>query len=247
MGNESQAVSPSGLLIVDKPYRLSSTSITNVVRARLRKGGAPKRVKVGHGGTLDPLASGVLVLLIGKATKLCDRIMRGEKRYVAELDLAHVSTTDDLEGEITEVSLLRAPEREEFEAVLPRFVGTIMQRPPIHSAVWVEGKRAYDMARAGEAFELPARPVEVHAIELLEYEWPRARIDVRCGKGTYIRSLARDLGHAVGGGGMLTGLRRTAVGPFTIERAVSLESLPKVMGQGDLLDPAEFLGDEPGV
>lgn len=237
------APTPSGLLIIDKPYRLSSMSICRVVRAKLVRGGAPKRVKVGHGGTLDPLATGVMVVLVGKATKLCDRVMAGEKRYVADLDLAHLSSTDDKEGEVTEVNMLRAPGREEFEAVLPRFVGTIMQRPPIHSAIWVDGKRAYDMARAGEEFELPARPVVVHAIELLEYDWPRARIDVRCGKGTYIRSLARDLGTAVGGGGMLMDLRRTAVGPFTIDRAVGLDDLPQPLGQEHLLDPAEFLRD----
>lgn len=237
----SQPATPSGLLIMDKAYRLSSMSICRVVRARLVRGGAPKRIKVGHGGTLDPLASGVLVVLVGKATKLCDRIMAGEKRYLADVDLSRISTTDDKEGQISEISVLREPTREEVEAVLGRFVGTIQQRPPAHSAIWIEGKRAYQMARKGQEVEMAARPVVVRSIDLVGYAWPIARIDVRCGKGTYIRSLARDIGRELCGGGMLADLRRTAVGPFTIDRARTLEELPPALGQADLLDPAEFL------
>lgn len=225
----------SGLLIIDKPYDLTSMTVCRAVRRRLVAGGAPKRVKVGHGGTLDPYATGVMVVLVGRATKLCDAVMAGEKRYVADIDLSRRSTTDDLEGEITEAQYLRPPTREEVAAACARFVGTIMQRPPAHSAIWVDGERAYHLARRGEAPDLPERPIVIHEITLLDYEWPRARIDVRCGKGTYIRSLARDLGSALGVGGMLVGLRRTAVGEFTIERAVALDSLPGAMVQGDLM------------
>lgn len=236
MSGAEQSSAPVGLLIVDKPEGPTSMHVCRVVKAKLRRGGAAKSVKVGHGGTLDPLATGVVVVLVGRAaTRLCDEVMAGEKRYIAEVDLGHRSTTDDREGELTEISVLRAPTREEVEAACARFVGTIEQRPPAHSAVWVDGKRAYKLARAGEAPEMKARPVEVHEIGVVEYEFPRLVLDVRCGKGTYIRSLARDIGLALGTGGMLARLRRTAVGGFRIEDAVGLEALPEPMGQGDLL------------
>ncbi len=227
---------PAGLLVIDKPRGPTSTSVCRLVKARLRRGGAPRTVKVGHGGTLDPLASGVLVVLVGRAaTRLCDEIMAGEKRYTAHVDLSHRSTTDDGEGELTEISLLRPPTRDEIEAVCSRFVGRIMQTPPAHSAMMVGGRRAYDMARRGEDPGLRARPVTIRAIDIVEYDWPRLVIDVRCGKGVYIRSLARDIGLALGPGAMLADLRRTAVGEFTIDRASALDALPEVIGQDDLI------------
>lgn len=215
------------------------------IRWRLVQGGAPKRVKVGHGGTLDPLATGVLVILVGKATRLCEQIMRGEKRYLTEADFSRLSTTDDREGQTTEVPVPREPTREEVEAACRRFVGTIQQRPPAYSAIKVGGQRAYKLARkadasGGEVPELAPRPVEVRSITLLEYQWPRAMLDIVCGKGTYIRSLGRDIGGALGAGGMLLSLRRTQVGPFGIDRAVRLDDLPQVLTQTDLLDPAAF-------
>lgn len=228
MTDPRQPQTPAGLLIVDKPRGPTSMHLCRIVKAKLRRGGAPKNTKVGHGGTLDPLASGVVVVLVGRAaTRLCDEVMAGEKRYAAEVDLAHRSTTDDAEGELTEISLLRAPSREEVEAVCSRFVGTIQQKPPAHSAIWIDGERAYKLARDGEAPEMKARPVDVHAIDIVEYQFPRLVLDVRCGKGTYIRSLARDIGTALGAGGMLAGLRRTAVGEFTIDRAITLDDLPE--------------------
>ncbi|HRQ72578.1 MAG TPA: tRNA pseudouridine(55) synthase TruB [Phycisphaerales bacterium] len=227
---------PAGLLVIDKSRGPTSTSVCRLVKARLRRGGAPRTVKVGHGGTLDPLASGVLVVLVGRAaTRLCDTIMAGEKRYTAHVDLSHRSTTDDGEGELTEISVLRPPTRDEIEAVCSRFVGRIMQTPPAHSAMMVGGRRAYDMARRGEDPGLRARPVTIHSIDVVEYEWPRLVIDVRCGKGVYIRSLARDIGLALGPGAMLADLRRTAVGEFTIDRAAPLDALPEVIGQDDLI------------
>ncbi len=227
MTDPRQPTTPVGLLIIDKHRGPSSMSVCRVVKAKLRRAGAPKNTKVGHGGTLDPLATGVVVVLIGReATRLCDRVMAGEKRYAAEVDLAHFSTTDDAEGELTEICLARAPSREEVEAACARFVGAIQQKPPAHSAIWIDGERAYKLARAGGAPEMKARPVDIHAIDILEYTFPRLVLDVRCGKGTYIRSLARDIGTALGAGGMLAGLRRTAVGEFTIDRAVELDDLP---------------------
>ena len=226
---------PSGLLVIDKPLRLTSMTVCRAVKRRLIAAGAPKRVKVGHGGTLDPLATGVVVVLVGKATKLCDAVMAGEKRYVADVDLSRTSTTDDLEGETAQVEVAPPPTRGQVEAACAGFVGTIQQRPPAYSAIWVKGERSYHMARQGRAAELPERPVVIHAIEVLGYQWPIARLDIRCGKGTYIRSLARDLGVALGTGGMLVGLRRTAVGEFTIERATPLNDLPERLTQVDLI------------
>lgn len=236
----------SGLLIIDKPERITSMHVCRIVRGKLVGAGAPKRVKVGHAGTLDPLATGVLVVLVGRATKLCDKLMAGEKRYVAEIDLAHSSSTDDREGQVVALPDLVPPSLDRVREACGLFTGIIQQRPPSHSAIWVDGKRAYKLARAaemgrGEAFELPSRPVNVLAIDILSYQWPRLKVDVRCGKGTYIRSLARDLGAALGVGGMLQELRRTAVMPFLIENAVLPSQLPPTLVQQDLMDPTPFL------
>ena len=231
-------MTPSGLLVIDKPIGRTSMDVCRVVRARLRAGGAPKRVKVGHGGTLDPLATGVLVILVGTATKLCERVMGGEKRYTARVDLSAFSATDDREGEPEEVDVPEPPTRGDVERACAHFVGEIMQTPPVYSAMKVGGRRAYRLARAGETPELEPRPVVIHACDLVAYGWPIAEIDVRCGRGTYIRSLARDLGRTLGTGGMLDALRRTGVAPFGIDRAVTLDALPEVLAQDDLLDPA---------
>ena len=236
MSDSHTPPSPAGLLVIDKPRGPTSTSVCRLVKARLRRAGAPRTVKVGHGGTLDPLASGVLVVLVGRAaTRLCEEVMAGEKRYTAHVDLSHRSTTDDGEGELTEISVLRPPTRAEIESVCARFVGRIMQTPPAHSAMMVGGRRAYEMARRGEEPGLRARPVTIHSIDIVEYEWPRLVIDVRCGKGVYIRSLARDIGLALGPGAMLADLRRTAVGEYTVDRATTLDALPEAIGQSDLI------------
>ncbi|MFI4896839.1 MAG: tRNA pseudouridine(55) synthase TruB [Phycisphaerales bacterium JB059] len=234
MTDPNQTPSPTGVLVIDKAYGRTSTSVCTVVKARLRAGGAPKRVKVGHGGTLDPLASGVLVILIGKATKLCDQVMAGEKAYRAEVDLGVTSPTDDLESEAVPTPGAAPVARDRIEGALERFIGTIRQRPPAHSGVMIGGRRAYHRAGAGDAPAPEARPVVIHEISVAAYEWPRLTLDVRCGKGVYIRSLARDLGDALGVGGMLGGLRRTRVGRFTIEEAVTLDALPDPLTQGDL-------------
>lgn len=241
---------PAGLLIIDKPPRITSMHVCRIIRGKLVGGGAPKRAKVGHAGTLDPLATGVMVILIGKSTKLCDRLMAGEKRYLADIDLSATSSTDDLEGKITPLEGLSPPAPDLVRQTCDRFIGVIQQRPPSHSAIWVDGTRAYTIARRAEVgrgpeLTLPARPVEVRSIAIVDYRWPTLRLDIRCGKGTYIRSLARDIGAAMNVGGMLAALRRTAVGPFLIERAVLPEALPPTLAQRDLLDPAPFLIDQP--
>ncbi len=228
---------PEGLLVVDKPLGKSSMQVCANVRARLRGGGAPKRIKVGHAGTLDPLATGVLVVLVGKATKLQDQHMAGEKGYLAGVDLAHVSRTDDSEGPVEPVAC-NPLGRAAIEAALPAFVGTIQQRPPAFSAMKINGRRAYALARNADTHdELPKlepRPVVIRSIDIVSFDWPLVTLDIACGKGTYIRSLARDLGAMLGTGGMLRSLRRTRVGPWTLEHAVTLEGLPRELTQPDL-------------
>jgi tRNA pseudouridine55 synthase len=241
--NNPPLLKPTGLLVIDKPLRLTSMAVCRKVKWLLMQGGAPKKVKVGHGGTLDPLATGVLVVLIGRATRLCDQVMAGEKRYTTEIDLAHISTTDDREGTITPVPIATPPTLEEIRAVCDAQTGTIHQKPPAHSAVWIGGERAYNLARRAQRDpggphqppEMTARLIDIHEITIVDYRFPLLSLDIRCGKGTYIRSLARDFGVALGTGGMLQNLRRTAVGRFTIEEAQALDALPNPLLDEHLL------------
>ncbi|MFG0326132.1 MAG: tRNA pseudouridine(55) synthase TruB [Phycisphaerales bacterium JB037] len=216
----------TGLLNIDKPLGWSSMKVCAHIRAKLRRAGAPKRIKVGHGGTLDPLATGVLVVLVGRATKLCDQIMQGEKEYRATIDLSRTSDTDDLEGPVHDAPITTIPTADDITAACAPFIGTIQQTPPAYSAIKVDGKRAYALARAGDAPQLSPRPVTIHAIELEHYEWPEATLRVRSGKGVYLRSLARDLGRALNTGGMLTALVRTRIADFTLEYAIKPDDLP---------------------
>jgi tRNA pseudouridine55 synthase len=225
-----------GILALDKPLGFSSMKAVAIVRRRA--GGA----RTGHAGTLDPLATGVLVLALGKCTKEIDRLMATEKRYLTTIDLTAFTTTDDTEGERTEVPLgapgarAAAPARAEVEAFLAaRFTGTVMQRPPAFSAMKVGGRRAYALARKGETPELAPRPVQIHSIAVTDFAWPLLSLDIHCGKGTYVRSIARELGQALGTGGHCTMIRRTMVGAFGIDRAVALDALPESITQ-DWLD-----------
>ncbi|GAB4545224.1 MAG: tRNA pseudouridine(55) synthase TruB [Phycisphaerales bacterium] len=214
MGRTNHRPDLNGLLVLDKPLRATSAGICSMVRKRTR--GA----KVGHAGTLDPLATGVLLLCLGKATKLVERLMTGAKGYHATVDLAHTSVTDDLESIPDPAGVEQPPTSAAIETVLrERFTGEIQQAPPAHSAVHVEGKRAYELARAGRAVDMPTKTVVVHAIEVVSYAYPELVLHMRTGRGFYVRSLARDLGEALGTGGMLTTLRRTQVGPFTLDDA----------------------------
>jgi len=240
-----QLPTPVGVLIIDKPLGKTSMDICGNIRWRLRQAGAPKRIKVGHGGTLDPLASGVLVVLIGsKATKLQSGVMVGQKVYETGIDLAHTSRTDDREGPIESVEC-EPVTREQVEAVLPRFVGTVMQRPPAFSAMKIGGRRAYALARkAQDESQMPKlepRPVRIDEIVIESFDWPILNLTVTCGKGTYIRSLARDIGEALGTGGMLHSLRRTRVGSFDIKDSITPDELPEEMVQDDLMPiPADL-------
>ncbi len=238
-GGAEAAGVPSGLLVVDKPLGWSSMDVCRKVRWAVRRGlpeGLGRRkVKVGHAGTLDPLATGVVVVCVGRATKLVNRLMGSTKVYEAGVDLSGFTASDDAEFEPERVEVETPPTRAQVEAALARQVGVIQQVPPAFSAVHVDGKRAYKSARAGESVELKPRPVRVDAIELRRYAWPTLDLRVTCGKGTYIRSIARDLGRALGTGGYLTGLRRTASGRFRVEDATPIERFESPIVQGDLI------------
>ncbi len=211
----------NGVIVIDKPLGWTSTRVCSEIRRRTG------RAKVGHAGTLDPLASGVLVVCLGTATKAIASIMDGVKEYDAEIDLSARSDSDDLETEAHPVEVVTPPTEPDIERVLvERFTGTIEQTPPTFSAIQVGGKRAYHAARAGTPFVMVSRPVRIDAISVTRYAWPVATIHIRCGKGVYVRSIARDLGPALGTGGMLIGLRRTRVGPFTLSDAVRVDDLP---------------------
>ena len=219
----------TGLLIVDKPMGWSSMDIIRRVR-RVTDG-----AKAGHAGTLDPLATGVVVVCLGKATRLVDQLMEGVKIYETRIDLAAFTCTDDREGPREEIPVPVPPTIEAVRAALDQQIGHIAQRPPAYSAIHVAGQRSYKLARRGEAVELPQRTVRVDAIDLIAYDWPMLDLRITCGKGVYIRSIARDLGTALNTGGHLASLRRTAVGRFTLAMAVDEARLKLPITQDDLL------------
>ncbi|MGD1879579.1 MAG: tRNA pseudouridine(55) synthase TruB [Kiloniellaceae bacterium] len=216
---KAEAGGVNGWLIIDKPLGLTSTQVVGRVRRLLK----PR--KVGHGGTLDPLASGLLPIALGEATKTVSYVMDGRKSYRFTLRWGQATATDDAEGAVIEEHPHR-PDADQIRAVLDGFTGDIQQIPPLYSAIKVDGKRAYDLARAQADFELKARTVTVHAITLEAMPDPdHAVFEVHCGKGTYMRSLARDLGRATGTVAHIVELRRLTVGPFTEADAISLDSL----------------------
>ncbi|MDP8993993.1 MAG: tRNA pseudouridine(55) synthase TruB [Pseudomonadota bacterium] len=221
-----------GWLVIDKPVGPGSTRIVSAVKRALREGGCPK-VKVGHGGTLDPLASGVLPVALGEATKLAGRMLNADKVYDFTLAFGTETDTLDAEGEAVARSE-RRPTLAEIEAALPRFTGEIEQAPPAFSALKVEGKRAYDLAREGRAPEMKTRRVTVRELSVRSERsrganrsssLQRITLRARVSKGTYIRSLARDIAHALDTVGHVTMLRRLKAGPFTLESAISLDKL----------------------
>jgi len=209
-----------GVLNVDKPPGVSSARVVSQVKRLL-----PRGTKIGHAGTLDPFATGVLLLLVGKATKLCERLMDEPKQYEATVKLGTTTPTDDPESPETPTPGAAPVTEDLLRAAVAAHVGDVAQRPPAFSALKVEGRRAYDLARAGQAVELKPRTVRIYGIELLEYAWPFVRLRIDCGRGTYIRAVARDVGGSLGVGGHLTQLRRTRVGPFDAADAVSCDQL----------------------
>jgi tRNA pseudouridine55 synthase len=214
----------NGLLVIDKPGGMTSRDAVNRVQRWF-----PKKTKIGHTGTLDPLATGVLVVCVGQATRLADYVQAMGKSYAARFRLGATSTTDDADGAVTETPNANVPTREEIDAALIRFIGVIEQVPPAVSALKVQGQRAHDLVRKGEDVKLAARPVRIDAIRVPGYERPYLDVEVDCGKGTYIRSIARDLGAALGCGGLVQTLRRTRVGGYLAEDAISLDQDPTTL------------------
>ena len=225
---------PNGILIIDKPAGWTSMDVCAKLRGILHE------KRVGHGGTLDPMATGVLPVFVGRATRAVEFAEKGDKEYVAGLRLGLVTNTQDTTGETLEEREALVTE-EQLEAALEKFRGDILQVPPMYSAVKVNGQKLYELARRGKEVERKPRPVTIHALELLG--WPEAgedfRLRVRCSKGTYIRTLCHDLGQALGCGGAMSSLRRTMAAGFTLEDAVTIE---EVQEQGEaLLRPLDSL------
>lgn len=221
-------------LLINKPTGFTSHDVVAVVRKKLNI------KKIGHAGTLDPMATGLLIVLVGRdETKQQDAFMAENKEYIAEITLGQISTTYDAEGELTVSGDPKAITPEQVNVVCNSFVGNIEQRPPIHSAVHIAGQRSYALARKGKITQdqIPARPVIIYEIELLEYALPKIRIRVACGKGTYIRSLAHDIGQTLGVGGYLSALQRTKIGNLSLVDAIELtdvepDSLEKFNADG---------------
>ncbi|MDE7262172.1 MAG: tRNA pseudouridine(55) synthase TruB [Oscillospiraceae bacterium] len=210
---------PSGIVIIDKPADWTSMDVC----AKLR--GILKERRIGHGGTLDPMATGVLPVFVGSATKAVEFAERGGKEYIAGLRLGVVTNTQDSTGEVLETRPAGL-DRAALEAVLPRFTGAIEQVPPMFSAIKIQGKKLYELARKGQEVERKPRPVTIHALEVLEQTAPdRYLLRIRCSKGTYVRTLCHDIGQALGCGGCMDELRRTMAAGFTIEQAVTLEQV----------------------
>ncbi len=221
-----------GFLNIDKPVGITSRAVVSGVQRVVRP------LKVGHAGTLDPLASGVLLVAIGPATRLVDYLQRMPKRYTGSFLLGHTSDTEDVEGHVTEVPDAPRPSVDEVRAVLRQLVGNISQRPPAYSALKIKGRRAYAMARRGERVELAPRTVLIHELTLKHYAFPELILDVCCGSGTYIRALGRDVAEALGSCAVMSALRRTAIGAFEVAAACAPDDLATVEAIRQKLLPA---------
>lgn len=226
-----------GMLIIDKP--LGRTSMDMIREIRKRAG----RIKAGHAGTLDPLATGVLVCCLGKATKQVEVLMDSGKEYRTTIDLSAFTTTDDSEGERTELTVTAPPDLAAVEAACAAHTGEIQQTPPVYSAVKIQGQPAYKRTRKGETVTIAPKTVRIDGLVIESYQWPHLRLRITCGRGTYIRSLARQLGEYLGTGGTLLDLRRTRVGPYDEGQAISPADLPDPLGQEHLL-PIPEMGEE---
>ena len=216
-------------IYINKPYRMSSFGALAHIRYVVSKRLHVKRVKMGHAGTLDPLATGVLILCTGKATKQIESLQLQTKEYTATLQLGATTASYDREHTVDYTYPTKHITRELIEQTLPQFIGDVMQVPPVYSACMVDGHRAYKMARRGEEVELAAKPIRIDEIELTDFDPEKMQMSIRvvCGKGTYIRSLARDIGAALGSGAFLTALCRTRVGDIRIEDCLTFDEFPQ--------------------
>ncbi|QDT28096.1 tRNA pseudouridine(55) synthase TruB [Gimesia panareensis] len=220
-GSSSKAgLQLSGLLSVNKPQDVTSRQVVNQFQKLVHP------ARIGHAGTLDPLATGVLVLCIGQATRLIRFVQDQPKEYIGEFVLGKRSDTDDITGEVVDTPDCPVIEREQLEHYLSNYRGSIEQIPPQYSAVHIDGRRAYDLARRGESFEIEPRTVDVYELEVSEFEFPRFQLRIVCGSGTYIRSIGRDLGEDLGVGATMTSLVRTRIGEFNLDSSLSLEKPP---------------------
>lgn len=215
------------VLAIYKPYTWTSFQIVNKVRYHLSRQFGVKRFKVGHAGTLDPLATGVLLVCTGKATKRIEELQSHTKEYIADIMLGATTPSFDMEHPVNATYPVEHITEDMVKETLQQFVGNIAQRPPLFSACKVDGKRAYDLARKGSDLELAPKQVQIDEIELLECNLPQIKIRVVCGKGTYIRSLARDIGETLESGAYLTGLTRTRVGEHRVENCINPDEFPE--------------------
>lgn len=224
------------ILYINKPYGMTSFGALAYVRTRLSRRLHVKRLKTGHAGTLDPLATGVLILCTGRATKQIETLQGHTKEYTATLQLGATTPSYDMEHEVDQTYPTGHITRELILATLPRFVGEIRQVPPLFSAVMVDGDRAYKLARRGDNVELQAKPIRIDEMELTHFDPESMQMSIRvvCGKGTYIRSLARDIGQALGSGAYLTALCRTRVGDVRLEDCLTLDDFPSWLDSIDI-------------
>lgn len=231
-------------ILVDKPYGWTSFDVVKRIRGVMLRRMGVKKMKVGHAGTLDPLATGVMIIVSGKSTKLIEQLQSGVKEYIATIALGATTPSYDLETEIDARYPTAHITRELVGEVLAKFTGRIEQVPPAFSACKIDGKRAYKMARKGDAVELKPKILVIDEIELLEYSPESITIRVVCSKGTYIRALARDIGAALGSGGHLTALRRTRVGDVTIDRCLSLDDAVSMLREVEIETDDDSAGDK---
>lgn len=224
---------------IDKPLGWTSFDAVKRIRGAIQRRLGVKKFKVGHAGTLDPLATGVLIICTGRATRRISELQEGRKEYVAQITLGATTPSFDLETEIDATYPCDHITREAVEDILPRFTGRVMQVPPVFSAVKVDGKRAYAFARKGKDVELKPKPLEIAELEILDFNLPVLTLRVLCSKGTYIRALARDIGEALGSGAHLTALRRTRVGDITVDDCVSIDKAIEIIANVPLAFPQQ--------
>jgi len=219
------------VIMIDKPLNWTSFQVVNKVRWLIRKQYGLKKLKVGHAGTLDPLATGLLILCTGAMTKSIEEFQGQEKKYTGRLKLGATTPSYDLETQINAIFKYEHITEEMLYGALPQFTGTILQKPPIFSAIKKDGKRLYSLAREGKTTELPEREITIKEFALSAVELPDVEFNVRCSKGTYIRSLAHDFGAALDSGAHLTALRRTAIGSYDVAQAISIKQFEDQLGR----------------
>ena len=227
-----QTIPPCGIINVDKPKGITSRQAVNHIQKIV------KPAKVGHAGTLDPLATGVLAVCIGRATRLVPYIQNYHKTYIAQFLLGKQSDTDDITGDVIDVSVQQTINQSDVEQLLPQFRGKIQQIPPQFSAIHIQGKRAYELARQGTQVDIPAREVEIFQLELIEFDYPEMTLKMQCGSGTYVRSVGRDIGELLNCGAVMTELIRTEIGTYNVSEAISLDEITKDSWR-DFLQPPE--------